>query len=160
MIAKVITRKRSDDIRATASDHLYWMTKTSEERFEAVEIPRRPYHRGSASEIQPDFRNLLALFNTHKAEYLIAGGCALAFHGAPRCTGDPDIFINSGADIAPHRILPTGPCRQRAGPPPRDTRPGAGPGTAERPRRNAFGRGGCCFRRAPRPGGSTLCVWR
>lgn len=35
-------------------------------------------------EVQPDFRDLLALLNEHKVEYLIVGGYALAFHGAPR----------------------------------------------------------------------------
>ncbi len=33
---------------------------------------------------QQDFRELLALFNGHKVEYLIVGALALAFHGAPR----------------------------------------------------------------------------
>ncbi len=44
-------------------------------------------------EVQPDFRDLLALLNEHKVEYLIVGGYALAFHGAPRYTGDIDIFV-------------------------------------------------------------------
>jgi hypothetical protein len=44
-------------------------------------------------EIQPDFRDLFALLNEHKVEYLIVGGYALAFHGAPRYTGDIDIFV-------------------------------------------------------------------
>lgn len=44
-------------------------------------------------EIQPDFRDLLALFNVHKVEYVIVGGYALAFHGAPRFTGDIDILV-------------------------------------------------------------------
>lgn len=44
-------------------------------------------------EVQSDFRDLLALLNEHKVEYLIIGGYALAFHGAPRFTGDMDIFV-------------------------------------------------------------------
>lgn len=44
-------------------------------------------------EIQPDFKELLALFNAHKVDYLIVGGYALAFHGAPRTTGDIDILV-------------------------------------------------------------------
>lgn len=44
-------------------------------------------------EVQPDFRDLLALLNEHKVKYLIVGGYALAFHGAPRYTGDIDIFV-------------------------------------------------------------------
>jgi hypothetical protein len=44
-------------------------------------------------EIRTDFKELLELFNKHKVEYLIVGGYALAFHGAPRVTGDIDLFV-------------------------------------------------------------------
>ena len=44
-------------------------------------------------EIQPDFRDLLELFNEHDVLYIIVGGYALAYHGAPRYTGDIDVFI-------------------------------------------------------------------
>jgi len=44
-------------------------------------------------EVQQDFKELLKFFNAHKVEYLIVGGYALAFHGAPRYTGDIDILI-------------------------------------------------------------------
>jgi hypothetical protein len=44
-------------------------------------------------EVQPDFRDLLALFNAHEVAYLIVGGYALAFHGAPRFTGDIDLYV-------------------------------------------------------------------
>ena len=44
-------------------------------------------------EVQPDFKELLVLFNTHHVEYMIVGGYALAFHGAPRYTGDLDLFV-------------------------------------------------------------------
>ena len=55
-------------------------------------------------EIQPDFRDLFALLNEHKVEYLIVGGYALAFHGAPRYTGDIDIFVRPHPENA-QRIL-------------------------------------------------------
>jgi hypothetical protein len=45
-------------------------------------------------EIYRDFQELLALFNVHGVEYVIVGGYALAMHGAPRSTGDIDLFIN------------------------------------------------------------------
>ncbi|MFH1092094.1 MAG: hypothetical protein V1742_11055 [Pseudomonadota bacterium] len=45
-------------------------------------------------ELQPDFKELLSWLNEHQVEYLIVGGYALAFHGAPRFTGDLDILIN------------------------------------------------------------------
>ncbi len=44
-------------------------------------------------EVQEDFKELLALFNEQSVEYLIVGGYALAFHGAPRFTGDLDILV-------------------------------------------------------------------
>lgn len=44
-------------------------------------------------EAQPDFKELLALFNNHRVEYLIVGAYALAFHGVPRFTGDMDILV-------------------------------------------------------------------
>ena len=51
-------------------------------------------------EIQQDFRDLLELFNSHKVEYIIVGGYALAFHGAPRYTGDIDIYVKPDAGNA------------------------------------------------------------
>ncbi len=57
-------------------------------------------------EIQPDFRDLLELFNKNSVEYVIVGGYALAFHGAPRYTGDLDILVNIGGDN-PHKIMQT-----------------------------------------------------
>ena len=55
-------------------------------------------------EIQPDFKELLALFNEQNVEYLIVGGYALAFHGTPRYTGDLDIFVRPDPSNA-QRIL-------------------------------------------------------
>lgn len=44
-------------------------------------------------EIQPDFKELLALLNAHNVDYAIVEAYALAFYGAPRLTGDIDIFV-------------------------------------------------------------------
>ena len=55
-------------------------------------------------EVQPDFRDLLELLNEHEVEYLIVGGYALAFHGAPRFTGDIDVFVRPALENA-ERIL-------------------------------------------------------
>ena len=46
-------------------------------------------------EVQQDFKELLALFNAHNVDYMIVGAYALAFHGAPRYTGDLDILIHA-----------------------------------------------------------------
>jgi len=55
-------------------------------------------------EAQPDFKELLALFNAHRVEYVIVGAYALAFHGAPRFTGDLDLLVKPDPDNA-RRIL-------------------------------------------------------
>ena len=55
-------------------------------------------------ELERDFKELLELLNSHKVEYLLVGAYALAFHGAPRFTGDLDIFVRSSHENA-ERIM-------------------------------------------------------
>lgn len=55
-------------------------------------------------DVQQDFKELLELFNAHKVKYVIVGGYALAFHGAPRYTGDMDLFVKPDRENA-NRIL-------------------------------------------------------
>ncbi len=51
-------------------------------------------------EIHPDFSELLKLFADFQVEYVIVGGYALAFHGAPRYTGDLDILLRTTSENA------------------------------------------------------------
>ena len=51
-------------------------------------------------EVQPDFKDLLGLFNAYKVKYMIVGGYALAYHGAPRYTGDIDIYVKPDSQNA------------------------------------------------------------
>ena len=44
-------------------------------------------------ETQPDFKELLALFNRNKVEYIVVGAFAMAFHGTPRFSGDIDLYV-------------------------------------------------------------------
>lgn len=44
-------------------------------------------------EVHNDFRELLECFNARSVEYLVVGSFALAFHGAPRYTGDMDLLV-------------------------------------------------------------------
>jgi len=44
-------------------------------------------------EFQEDFRELLGLLYSHGVEHLIVGAHTLAYHGAPRYTGDLDILL-------------------------------------------------------------------
>ena len=55
-------------------------------------------------EIQQDFRDLLELFKVHDVDYMIVGAHALAYHGAPRYTGDIDLFVRADGENA-QRVL-------------------------------------------------------
>lgn len=47
---------------------------------------------------QPDFEELLKLFERNNVAYMIVGGYAVAFYGYPRFTKDIDIFFRSDLD--------------------------------------------------------------
>jgi hypothetical protein len=51
-------------------------------------------------EVQKDFEELFEFLNEKKVKYLIVGGYALAFHGAPRYTGDMDIYVKADSKNA------------------------------------------------------------
>jgi hypothetical protein len=42
---------------------------------------------------EKDFRDFCSFLNEEKIDYLVVGGYAVAFHGAPRATGGFDILI-------------------------------------------------------------------
>jgi len=48
--------------------------------------------------IQPDFKELLALLEENNVDYMIVGGYAVAFHGFPRFTKDIDIFFDASSE--------------------------------------------------------------
>jgi len=54
--------------------------------------------------LNPDFKELLQLFNEHHVEYLLVGGYAMAAHGFPRYTGDIDLWVLSSPENA-ERIM-------------------------------------------------------
>jgi hypothetical protein len=56
-------------------------------------------------EAQPDFKELLALLNDHAVEHIVVGAYALAFHGAPRFTGDIDLYVRPTPENAEKIIL-------------------------------------------------------
>ena len=55
-------------------------------------------------ERHPDFQDLLASFNAHGVEFIVAGSYALAYHGAPRYTDDIDLLVRISPDNA-RRIM-------------------------------------------------------
>jgi hypothetical protein len=44
-------------------------------------------------EVAPDFDEFIACLTAHGVEFVIVGAYALAFHGAPRFTGDLDVLV-------------------------------------------------------------------
>lgn len=49
-------------------------------------------------DLAPDFDEFCGLLNDHAVEFVIVGAYALAFHGAPRFTGDLDILVRPTAE--------------------------------------------------------------
>ncbi len=50
--------------------------------------------------LNPDFRDLLLAFASEAVEFVVVGAYALALHGAPRFTGDLDVFVRPSAQNA------------------------------------------------------------
>lgn len=50
--------------------------------------------------LHQDFKELLELLNANHVEYLVVGAFALGFYGAPRSTGDIDIWIRVSEENA------------------------------------------------------------
>jgi len=51
-------------------------------------------------EVQPDFKELLALFNAHRVKHIIVGAYAVGHHGSPRYTGDMDVYVRPDTENA------------------------------------------------------------
>jgi hypothetical protein len=49
----------------------------------------------------PDFQDMLLALSSSKAEFLIVGGYAVAWHGHARSTGDIDLLVRPTAENAP-----------------------------------------------------------
>jgi hypothetical protein len=50
--------------------------------------------------LNEDFRDLLVLFADAGVEFVVIGAYALALHGAPRASGDIDLFVRADVDNA------------------------------------------------------------
>ena len=55
-------------------------------------------------DLAPDFNEFCGLLNARRVEFVVVGAHALAFHGAPRFTGDLDILVRATEDNA-ERLL-------------------------------------------------------
>jgi hypothetical protein len=50
--------------------------------------------------LNEDFRDIIAAFADCGVEFMVVGAYALAFHGAPRASGDIDLFVRPSAENA------------------------------------------------------------
>ncbi len=55
-------------------------------------------------DVAPDFDEFIGCLTVHGVEFVVVGAYALALHGAPRFTGDLDLFVRPTADNA-RRLL-------------------------------------------------------
>jgi hypothetical protein len=51
-------------------------------------------------EVAPDFDEFIGCLSAHGVEFVVVGAYALAYHGAPRFTGDLDILVRPTVDNA------------------------------------------------------------
>ena len=51
-------------------------------------------------ELAPDFDEFIGCLSAHGVEFVIVGAYALAFHGAPRFTGDLDVLVRPDVENA------------------------------------------------------------
>jgi hypothetical protein len=72
-------------------------------------------------DLAPDFDEFIGFLTVHGVEFVVVGAYALAFHGAPRFTGDLDILVRPTLDNA-NRLLAA---IEAFGFPVRDLRPDA-----------------------------------
>ena len=52
-------------------------------------------------ELATDFDEFIASLTAHGVEFVVVGAYALAFHGAPRFTGDLDILVRLRSKTRP-----------------------------------------------------------
>jgi hypothetical protein len=64
MIKKVVAKYSLRDAALSRHDFAYWLSRPPEERVQLLTICE-----GNSMEVQPDFRELLALLNAHEVEY-------------------------------------------------------------------------------------------
>ena len=95
MVVKVFVKHDIRLYNEVQQNLAFWLSKDPSERISAVELLRR-LNNGNST----DFKELFRLFNAHSIRYIIVGSYALAFHGAPRFTGDIDILVKPDPENA------------------------------------------------------------
>ena len=55
-----------------------------------------------------DFREFIQTLNDHAVRYLVIGGYAVAYHGEPRYTKGPDVWVELNPDNAARLVVTLG----------------------------------------------------
>ena len=82
-------------------DFDFWKKKSPQERLDGLEFIRTQERIG----LNSDFKDFINCLNSNNVEYMTVGGFAMAFHGAPRYTGDIDFWINPTKENSEKVIL-------------------------------------------------------
>jgi hypothetical protein len=88
------------DLSSQGNDLEFWMTQSPADRLAALRVLRVRYGRLKRMDIQPDFKDLIALLNQYGVVFLVVGGFAVAHHGYPRFTGDIDFWLKTDPENA------------------------------------------------------------
>lgn len=80
-------------------DTEYWLSRPPGERLDAVEQLRQQWLAAHPDVVQ-GLQRVCALLNSHRVEYLVVGGYAVAMHGRPRHTGDLDVWVRRSPENA------------------------------------------------------------
>src|SRR2546427_8528015 len=62
----------------------------------------------NSMDLAPDFDEFIASLTAHSVEFVIVGAYALAFHGAPRFTGDLDVLVRPTLENASRLVAAVG----------------------------------------------------
>jgi len=88
-IKPVVRKFRLSEHDEVGQNLEYWLSRPPEERVAEVERLREVFFEPG----DHVFERLLESFNEGQVEFVVIGAFALAFHGAPRCTHDLDVYV-------------------------------------------------------------------
>ena len=95
--SRAVSKKQLSD---SNTDVTYWLSQPPAARIAAVQELRNQYRLLVKMELTNIFEDFIKRLNASQAQYIIAGGFAVALYGYPRYTGDIDVWINPTSENA------------------------------------------------------------
>ena len=94
-----VVAKFASHAEARKADREYYLSLTPAERIDILlTLVERPERR--SLRLAKDLSEFIRSLNSHDVEYVVVGGYALAFHAAPRLTGDIDLLLRRSPENA------------------------------------------------------------